>query len=237
MGGSPQKNDYSQFPAYHTSVVRNPVDAEALGARERTKLEKRRRITIAARMIFSALGYEKATTSAIAKQAGVANGTLFLYARDKHELLLMVLNDELERITEASVSALNGKVPLVNQLVAFYEPRFAFWASDVDMARAATEAIYTSRPPGDAGLELGRVHRRQRRLVTALATAVDTEARKRRVALRRPAEAVADAIHFLYIGELRVWLNGKRPRAAAALARLEVLFGLLVGGIFTGRAR
>lgn len=222
---------------YLTSVLQNPVDIGALGPRERAKLEKRRRITAAARTVFSAHGYENATTSAIAKQAGVANGTLFLYARDKHELLLMVLNDELERITEASVSALDGKGPLVDRLVAFYQPRFAFWASDVDMARAATEGIYTSRPPGEAGRELGRVHRRQRRLVTALAATVEAEARKRRVALRRPAETIADAIHYMYIGELRVWLNGKRPRAAAALARLETLFGLLVAGIFAGRTR
>jgi AcrR family transcriptional regulator len=157
--------------AYHLRVMENPVATGTLGTRERSKLEKRGRITAAARRIFSAEGYASATTSAIAKQAGVANGTLFLYARDKHELLLMVLNDELERITEASVSALTGKAPLVEQLVAFYRPRFAFWASDVDLARAATEGIYMSRPPGDAGVELGRVLRRQRRLVTALAAA------------------------------------------------------------------
>jgi AcrR family transcriptional regulator len=223
--------------AYHPSVVQNPVDIAALGARERTKLEKRRRITAAARSIFSATGYESATTHAIAARAKVAKGTLFLYARDKHELLLMVLNDELERITEASVAALTGKVSLTEQLVAFYRPRFTFWASDVDLARAATEGIYTSRPPGETGLELARVHRRQRRLVTSLAAAVEAEARRRRVALRQPAETIADAIHFLYIGELRVWLNSKRPRAAAALARLERLFGLLIEGMFAVRAR
>jgi AcrR family transcriptional regulator len=223
--------------AYHLRVMENPVATGTLGTRERSKLEKRGRITAAARRIFSAEGYASATTSAIAKQAGVANGTLFLYARDKHELLLMVLNDELERITEASVSALTGKAPLVEQLVAFYRPRFAFWASDVDLARAATEGIYMSRPPGDAGVELGRVLRRQRRLVTALAAAVETAARKRRATLPRPAETIADAIHYLYIGELRVWLNGKRPRAATATARLETLFGLLIDGVFPRRAR
>jgi AcrR family transcriptional regulator len=222
---------------YHLRVMQNPVAAGSLGTRERAKLEKRQRITAAARRIFSTDGYENATTSAIAKRAGVANGTLFLYARDKHELLLMVLNDELERITEESVSALTGKAPLVEQLVAFYRPRFTFWASDVDLARAATEGIYTSRPPGEAGLELGRVHRRQRRLVTALAAAVEAEARKRRATLSRPAETIADAIHYLYIGELRVWLNGTRPRAAAASARLDTLFGLLIEGIFPRHAR
>jgi len=218
-------------------VVRNPVGPAPLGTRERSKLEKRRRITAAARKIFSANGYENATTHAIAKRAGVANGTLFLYATGKHELLLMVLNDELERITEASVAALTGKGPLVQQLVEFYRPRFAFWASDVDLARAATAGIYVSQPPGQTGLELSRVHRRQRRVVTALAAAVEVEARKRRAMLRRPAETTADAIHYLYIGELRVWLGASRPRVSAALERLEMLFGLVIDGMFAGRTR
>lgn len=218
-------------------MLENPVGPGALGARERIKREKRRRIMAAARTVFAAKGYENATTHAIAKRAKVADGTLFLYARDKRELLLMVLNDELERITEASVAALSRKVPLVEQLVAFYRPRFTFWASDVNMARAATEGIYASQPPGAAGLELERVHRRQRRLVEALAAAVETDARNRRLTLRRPAETIADAIHYLYIGELRVWLNGEKPRAAAALERLAMLFGLLAGGMFAERRR
>ena len=105
-------------------MVQNPVDTSTLGARERLKLAKRQRITAAARSVFSANGYENATTHAIAKRAKVANGTLFLYARDKHELLLMVLNDALERITESSVAALTGAGPLIDELVAFYRPRF-----------------------------------------------------------------------------------------------------------------
>jgi hypothetical protein len=34
-----------------------------------------------------------------------------------------------------------------------------------------------------------------------------------------------------------VGLNGKKPRAAAALKRLETLFGLLAGGMFAERRR
>jgi AcrR family transcriptional regulator len=225
-------NDRGQFIEYHALVVQNPVESKPPGARERLKLEKRRRITAAARSIFSANGYEKATTHAIAARAKVAKGTLFLYASGKHELLLMVLNEELERITEASVASLTGQAPLVDELVAFYRPRFRFWASDVDLARAATEGIYASHDPGETGLELTRVYRRQRRLVSALTSAVEAEARARRRALRRPAETIADAIHYLYIGELRVWLNRRRPRVADALARLETLFGLLIEGAF-----
>jgi len=57
-----------------------------IGVRERNKAERRRRIKEAALAAFTEKGYDRATTREIAKLAGVAQGTLFLYARDKRDL-------------------------------------------------------------------------------------------------------------------------------------------------------
>ena len=81
------------------------------GRRERNKLDKQERIFTAASELFGADGYEGVTTQRIAERAGVTNGTLFRYAANKAELLLMVMNSEFAtRISEgreaaASVSA------------------------------------------------------------------------------------------------------------------------------------
>ena len=48
--------------------------------------------------MFCRRGYLDATTRDIAARARVANGTLFRYARDKRELLLMVINDDLDAL-------------------------------------------------------------------------------------------------------------------------------------------
>ena len=70
----------------------NGVDAERLGRRAQNKAEKLRRITGAARDLFTQRTVFDVTTSEIAKRAGVAEGTLFLYAGSKGELLLLAQN-------------------------------------------------------------------------------------------------------------------------------------------------
>ena len=77
---------------------RNMQTSPTLGRRERGKIEKRRRICEATREVFRRKGYEAATTREIADLADVAIGTLFAYASDKRELLMMVINDDREAL-------------------------------------------------------------------------------------------------------------------------------------------
>jgi AcrR family transcriptional regulator len=62
------------------------------GRRERNKQEKLARITEAAGALFAERGVDEVTTQEIAERADIGAGTLFLYAKTKGELLLMVLN-------------------------------------------------------------------------------------------------------------------------------------------------
>ena len=64
-----------------------------LGLRERNKLEKIQRIKAAATKLFSEKGFDEATTRDIAKRAHVGKGTLFLYAKDKRDLVLLLYKD------------------------------------------------------------------------------------------------------------------------------------------------
>jgi len=61
----------------------------ALSRREQNKAEKRGRIIAAARALFAHKGFEATTTLEIAEAAGVAAGTLFLYAKTKDDLLIL----------------------------------------------------------------------------------------------------------------------------------------------------
>lgn len=78
-----------------------PVTPQPLGRRQRNKQEKLDRITAAATELFAQYGVDEVTTQQIADKADIGTGTLFLYARNKGELLLLVQNahyaDALER--------------------------------------------------------------------------------------------------------------------------------------------
>lgn len=65
---------------------------EPLGLRERNKAQRAKAIATAAATLFDMHGFDGVTTQAIARAAGVADGTVFRYAQSKTELLLMALN-------------------------------------------------------------------------------------------------------------------------------------------------
>jgi len=98
--------------------------AQALGRRERNKQEKLVRITSAARELFAEHGVDDVTTQQIADRADVGSGTLFLYAKTKAELLLLVQNStyatSLEKgIAEAEriVDVLDAVLVIVRRIV------------------------------------------------------------------------------------------------------------------------
>ena len=68
-----------------------------VGRRERNKQDKLDRITAAARELFAEHGVDEVTTQQIADKADIGAGTLFLYAKTKGELLLLVQNSTLRR--------------------------------------------------------------------------------------------------------------------------------------------
>jgi TetR/AcrR family transcriptional regulator len=69
-----------------------PLAPQPLGRRERNKQAKLERITAAARELFAEHGVDEVTTQQIADEADIGTGTLFLYAKTKGELLLLVQN-------------------------------------------------------------------------------------------------------------------------------------------------
>ena len=68
------------------------VTSRSVGRRERNKQVKLERITAAAGELFAEHGVDEVTTQQIADRADIGTGTLFLYAKTKGELLLLVQN-------------------------------------------------------------------------------------------------------------------------------------------------
>src|SRR5215472_18781394 len=67
---------------------------------EQERMDRRRaQILAAASQVFSRDGFHRTTVRQIAREAGIADGTIYLYFRSKHELLLALLG-QLGRIGE-----------------------------------------------------------------------------------------------------------------------------------------
>ena len=101
-----------------------PLATPPVGRRERNKQVKLERITAAARELFAEHGVDDVTTQQIAEKADIGAGTLFLYAKTKGELLLLVQNsgyvDALEEGRAAAQSirdALDAVMAIIRPIV------------------------------------------------------------------------------------------------------------------------
>jgi AcrR family transcriptional regulator len=98
--------------------------SQPVGRRERNKQDKLDRITAAASELFAVHGVDEVTTQQVADKADIGTGTLFLYAKTKGELLLLVQNahyaEALERgraDAEAIPGVLDAVIALVRPIV------------------------------------------------------------------------------------------------------------------------
>jgi len=95
---------------------------QTLGRRERNKQEKLDRITAAARELFTQYGVDEVTTQQVAEKADVGSGTLFLYAKTKAELLLLVHNVKYAEALDAGVAAAAREEAVVDAVMAIINP-------------------------------------------------------------------------------------------------------------------
>lgn len=94
----------------------------AAGRRERNKEDKRERILAAATELFAVKGVDEVTTQQIADAADIGAGTLFLYAKNKGELLLMVQNAHYVDALAEGVAAANSEMNATDAVMAIVEP-------------------------------------------------------------------------------------------------------------------
>jgi len=75
---------------------------------EQLKSSRTSEIVRAARTVITALGYGEASMDRIAQEAGVAKGTLYLYFKNKDELLARTFAEDHELLMERMQRAVNG---------------------------------------------------------------------------------------------------------------------------------
>lgn len=113
-----------------TSVAPRPV-----GRRERNKQQKLERIMAAAGELFAEHGVDDVTTQQIAERADIGAGTLFLYARNKGELLLLVQNAAYAEALARGVAGAAGVDDELGAVLAIVRPVVECNRKQVDNGR------------------------------------------------------------------------------------------------------
>src|SRR5437773_3206655 len=100
-----------------------------VGRRAQNKEAIRRRIVTAALSLFQSKGFEATTTKAIARKAGIAEGTVFNYFKTKEDIALHFFELELDH----AIAAVRGnprlaKAPLQEKLFALVHSQLEYLA-------------------------------------------------------------------------------------------------------------
>jgi AcrR family transcriptional regulator len=96
--------------------------SQPIGRRERNKQAKLERITTAASELFAEHGVDEVTTQQIADRADIGTGTLFLYAKTKGELLLLVQNAQYSAALERGRAAAETKPGVLDAVMSIVQP-------------------------------------------------------------------------------------------------------------------
>jgi AcrR family transcriptional regulator len=192
------------------------------GLRERNRQDKLARIKAATRELFDELGYDRATTRAIAERAHVGLGTLFNYADDKRDLVFLIFNEELDRITDTAFASVDPNLPLAQQLAAVFGVFYREFAATPTLSRILLQEL-TFYSQGRLAADFQRSKRRTIGCIERLVASAQQAGR-----LRTDADAgfIALSLFFLYSGAVRYWIAGDRPNPRKGVEELRRMLEL-----------
>lgn len=202
------------------------VDPPPLGRREANKRDKLARIRRAAREVFLSKEYEEATLREIATAADVAFGTLFLYAKNKQDLLLLLFDEELPAVTERAFARAKADLAFVDQLVGFFAEFYVFFSRTPALSRdMMREVTFTG------GIVSERIWEGVRSTEEHLARIVARAQAAGQVSSNVAPKLAAHVIFSLYRVEIRFCLDAEEPDVPASLAKLEEQLEVLIAGL------
>lgn len=95
---------------------------------------KYKQIIDAAVVVIAENGYHHAQVSKIAKQAGVADGTIYLYFKNKEDILISLFEEKMGQFVREIRSKMTGQTNVIDQLDVLITSHFQMLADDHHLA-------------------------------------------------------------------------------------------------------
>jgi TetR/AcrR family fatty acid metabolism transcriptional regulator len=145
---------------------------------------RRAEIVDAARSVFARRGFAHGIMDEIAKEAGIAKGTVYLYFRSKTEIYRAVLNHDMKALKKSTLERIDAATSLRDKIGAFTLAR-------IENAESSKE-IFRIMDSEQENLSVTRSQYRDwlREPVHRLASAIEKASRQSEIR-RLPAEKVA----------------------------------------------
>jgi AcrR family transcriptional regulator len=166
--------------------------------RETQKAETRARVVEAARTLFASRGYAEATIRDIARQAGVAPGSVFTTFASKAELLQEIVFSRYAELFAQIGQAVDIKAPTIERLAAFSR---AAYRNEMEELRLLSENIGAS---WTWSVEADRANReRLRPFFSTIARVLEEGVKAGELSADTPIETIADMMFSCYLRNFR----------------------------------
>jgi len=102
--------------------------------KDQSQKPKYKLIIDAAVITIAENGYHQSQVSKIAKQAGVADGTIYLYFKNKEDLLISLFQEKMGQFVEKLREVIDGKASATEKLYLLIENHFRILSRDPKLA-------------------------------------------------------------------------------------------------------
>jgi len=195
--------------------------------RQAQKEETREKVRTAALELFSTLGFDETTTKAVADRAGVATGTVFVHARDKVDLLCLVMHVQIDDAVANAFATLPGpETPILDRLLHVF--RFVF---DMYGRHPKLAPPFIKNLPGADGPNGLAVSRTTFEFLGRIAAMLSDAQATGEIASDIPPLLFAQNVFALYFFSLLGWVSGYTTLETAVDPHLSSALGLLLRGL------
>lgn len=188
------------------------------GRRAQNKEAIRKRIVKAALSLFQTKGFDETTTKAIARKAGIAEGTIFNYFRTKEDIALHFFEEEVDHaISSVRDNPRLKRAPLEERLFVLVHSQLEFLAPYERFIGAAF--IHALKPASPLGIFSHRAQELRHRYVGFVQELVEESLPKGK---QSPLAFFAPEVFWIYyLGALLYWLHDSSPGKQNTLAFLD----------------
>ena len=210
---------------------RSPTKKRVAGRRAQNKQAIRNRIVKAALSLFQTKGFEGTTTRAIARKAGIAEGTVFNYFKTKEDIALYFFEQEVgHAVAAVRDNRRLRKVSLEEKLFALVQSQLEYLAPyERFIGAALLHALKPSSPLGPFSHRAMELRHRYLAFVEELITDSIPKHKQNPLAFLAP-----EVFWIYYLGTLLYWLHDSSEDKQNTLAFLDrsltIGVGLLKGG-------
>src|SRR5437660_11489444 len=209
-----------------------PAKPRPAGRRAQSKQEIRERIVQAALTLFQTKGFDATTTRAIARKAGIAEGTVFNYFKTKDDIALYFFEQEVDQaIAAVRENPRLRKAPLEEKLFTLVHSQLEFLAPYERFIGAAF--IQALKPASPLGAFSHRAQELRHRYVGFVQELLEESLPNHR---HTPVSWLAPQTFWIYyLGKLLYWLHDTSPGKQNTLAFLDRSLSLGVSMLKPGK--